>query len=88
MKTRLEEWNLPFSTISSCILLLIIYTTFCDTFTSKYIECGKCVCVSGCVIMVYVCLRKVEPEIVVHVVVELVRLVPITSISDLMVCSS
>ncbi len=47
-----------------------------------------CVCVSGCVIMVYACLRKVEPEIVVHVVVELVRLVPITSISNLMVCSS
>ena len=35
MKKKLEEINPPFGTISSCILLLIIYTTFCDTFSSK-----------------------------------------------------
>lgn len=32
-KKKLEEYNPPFGTISSCILLLIIYTTFCDTFS-------------------------------------------------------
>ena len=35
MKKQLDEVNLPFGTISSIILLLIIYTTFCDTFNSK-----------------------------------------------------
>eukprot|EP01006_Ploeotia_vitrea_P043523 TRINITY_DN66739_c7_g1_i1.p2 TRINITY_DN66739_c7_g1~~TRINITY_DN66739_c7_g1_i1.p2 ORF type:complete len:439 (+),score=201.88 TRINITY_DN66739_c7_g1_i1:123-1439(+) len=28
-----SRWKLPFSKINSCILLLIIYTTFCDTFS-------------------------------------------------------
>ncbi|XP_003383568.1 PREDICTED: sodium/bile acid cotransporter 7-A-like [Amphimedon queenslandica] len=32
VKNWLEEKKPPFGTISSCILLLIIYTTFCDTF--------------------------------------------------------
>eukprot|EP01135_Chromosphaera_perkinsii_P006246 Nk52_evm7s470 gene=Nk52_evmTU7s470 len=29
---RIERLKLPFGTISSCVLLLIIYTTFCETF--------------------------------------------------------
>lgn len=38
---RLRSWeriaplNIPFGTISSCTLLLIIYTTFCDTFLGE-----------------------------------------------------
>ncbi|XP_064404202.1 sodium/bile acid cotransporter 7-B-like isoform X3 [Halichondria panicea] len=35
MKAWLEEKSPPFGTISSCILLFIIYTTFCDTFNSS-----------------------------------------------------
>lgn len=34
-KKRLEDLNPPFGTISSCILLLIIYATFCDTFNNS-----------------------------------------------------
>ena len=41
VKTTLEEWNPPFGTISSVILLLIIYTTFCDTFKSKVKKSGR-----------------------------------------------
>jgi len=40
VKKQLDELNLPFGTISSVILLLIIYTTFCDTFNSKSYRLG------------------------------------------------
>lgn len=29
---RITAFNIPFGTISSCTLLLIIYATFCETF--------------------------------------------------------
>lgn len=35
IKDWMEETKPPFGTISSCVLLLIIYTTFCDTFSQK-----------------------------------------------------
>ena len=35
IKEWLEQKSPPFGAISSCILLLIIYATFCDTFYSK-----------------------------------------------------
>lgn len=34
VKKWMEETKPPFGTIGSCVLLLIIYTTFCDTFSS------------------------------------------------------
>jgi len=33
---RIEKYNIPFSTLSSIVLLLIIYTAFCDTFSSSF----------------------------------------------------
>lgn len=58
VKEWLEKKSPPFGTIGSCILLLIIYTTFCDTFASpqppvsvmsliNVIIVGRCVCL-GC----------------------------------------
>ncbi|XP_064636814.1 sodium/bile acid cotransporter 7-like [Lineus longissimus] len=38
MKNWLARTHIPFGQISSAILLLIIYTTFCDTFSHKDIE--------------------------------------------------
>ena len=35
IKEWMEQTKPPFGTISSCVLLLIIYTTFCDTFSHK-----------------------------------------------------
>lgn len=35
IKDWMEQTKPPFGTISSCVLLLIIYTTFCDTFSHK-----------------------------------------------------
>lgn len=35
IKDWMEHTKPPFGTISSCVLLLIIYTTFCDTFSHK-----------------------------------------------------
>ncbi|CAH1776413.1 unnamed protein product [Owenia fusiformis] len=34
-KERITRANIPFGSISSAILLVIIYTTFCDTFSNK-----------------------------------------------------
>lgn len=36
----LERRKLPFGTVSSAVLLMIIYTTFCDTFSNPDIELG------------------------------------------------
>lgn len=36
----LERRKLPFGTVSSAVLLMIIYTTFCDTFSNPNIELG------------------------------------------------
>lgn len=33
---RIERYNIPFSTLSSIVLLMIIYTAFCDTFSSNF----------------------------------------------------
>lgn len=38
IKQWMEETKPPFGTISSCVLLLIIYTTFCDTFSQDNSE--------------------------------------------------
>ncbi|XP_068164252.1 sodium/bile acid cotransporter 7 isoform X1 [Antennarius striatus] len=38
LKDVLERRKLPFGAISSAVLLLIIYTTFCDTFSNPHIE--------------------------------------------------
>jgi len=38
IKDWMEQNKPPFGTISSCVLLLIIYTTFCDTFSHKSAE--------------------------------------------------
>ncbi|KAJ3585543.1 hypothetical protein NHX12_014262 [Muraenolepis orangiensis] len=38
LRERLERRKLPFGTVSSSILLLIIYTTFCDTFSNPNVE--------------------------------------------------
>ena len=35
IKDWMEKTKPPFGTISSCVLLLIIYTTFCDTFSQS-----------------------------------------------------
>ncbi|MBN3316528.1 NTCP7 protein, partial [Atractosteus spatula] len=40
-KEWLERKKLPFGTISSCVLLMIIYTTFCDTFSNPTIDLDK-----------------------------------------------
>ncbi|XP_035682414.1 sodium/bile acid cotransporter 7-A-like [Branchiostoma floridae] len=58
VKDWLERSKPPFGTISSCTLLLIIYTTFCDTFSSSDIELDhfslvSIVCV---VLLIQVCL--------------------------------
>lgn len=41
VKDWMEATKPPFGTISSCVLLLIIYTTFCDTFSQKSNEIGS-----------------------------------------------
>ncbi|XP_027722770.1 sodium/bile acid cotransporter 7 isoform X3 [Vombatus ursinus] len=38
IKDWLERKKPPFGTISSCVLLTIIYTTFCDTFSNTNID--------------------------------------------------
>ncbi|CAL8377789.1 unnamed protein product [Gadus morhua 'NCC'] len=38
LRESLERRKLPFGTVSSFILLVIIYTTFCDTFSSPDVE--------------------------------------------------
>ncbi|XP_008322635.1 sodium/bile acid cotransporter 7 isoform X3 [Cynoglossus semilaevis] len=38
LRDFLERKKPPFSTVSSCVLLMIIYTTFCDTFSNPNIE--------------------------------------------------
>ena len=38
LRESLERRKLPFGTVSSFILLLIIYTTFCDTFSNPDVE--------------------------------------------------
>lgn len=38
LREFLERKKLPFGTISSFVLLMIIYTTFCDTFSNPSIE--------------------------------------------------
>ncbi|MEQ2159072.1 hypothetical protein GOODEAATRI_018800 [Goodea atripinnis] len=38
LREFLERRRPPFSTISSAVLLMIIYTTFCDTFSNPNIE--------------------------------------------------
>ncbi|KAK3611410.1 hypothetical protein CHS0354_034857 [Potamilus streckersoni] len=39
-RSWLERRTIPFGPIGSVVLLLIIYTTFCDTFSQKTIEVG------------------------------------------------
>nr|XP_039264669.1 sodium/bile acid cotransporter 7-like [Styela clava] len=41
IKEWLERRKPPFGTIGSCTLLLIIYTTFCDTFSNEALEMDK-----------------------------------------------
>ncbi|XP_074010891.1 sodium/bile acid cotransporter 7 isoform X2 [Numenius arquata] len=41
IKDWLERKKPPFGTISSCVLLMIIYTTFCDTFANPNIDLDK-----------------------------------------------
>ncbi|XP_015716649.1 sodium/bile acid cotransporter 7 isoform X4 [Coturnix japonica] len=41
IKDWLERRKPPFGTISSCVLLMIIYTTFCDTFANPNIDLDK-----------------------------------------------
>lgn len=38
LREFLERRKPPFGTISSAVLLMIIYTTFCDTFNNPNIE--------------------------------------------------
>ncbi|KAI9524383.1 hypothetical protein NQZ68_018066, partial [Dissostichus eleginoides] len=38
LREYLDRRKLPFSTVSSVVLLLIIFTTFCDTFSNPSIE--------------------------------------------------
>ncbi|XP_018611786.1 sodium/bile acid cotransporter 7 isoform X3 [Scleropages formosus] len=41
VKDWLERRKLPFGAISSCVLLMIIYTTFCDTFSNPGIQLDR-----------------------------------------------
>ncbi|XP_015278412.1 PREDICTED: sodium/bile acid cotransporter 7 isoform X2 [Gekko japonicus] len=41
IKEWLERKKPPFGAISSCVLLMIIYTTFCDTFSNPNIDLDK-----------------------------------------------
>jgi len=41
VKKWMEYYKPPFGTIGSCVLLLIIYTTFCDTFSSDVGDISK-----------------------------------------------
>jgi len=41
IKDWLERVKPPFGTIGSFILLLIIYTTFCDTFSNSTLQIDK-----------------------------------------------
>ncbi|XP_074679867.1 sodium/bile acid cotransporter 7 isoform X1 [Strix aluco] len=41
IKDWLERRKPPFGAISSCVLLMIIYTTFCDTFANPNIDLDK-----------------------------------------------
>ncbi|KAG8592347.1 hypothetical protein GDO81_000469 [Engystomops pustulosus] len=41
IKDWLERKKPPFGAISSCVLLMIIYTTFCDTFSNPNIDLDK-----------------------------------------------
>ena len=38
LRECLERRKPPFGTVSSAVLLMIIYTTFCDTFSNPNIE--------------------------------------------------
>uniref|UniRef100_A0A3B5ABQ0 Solute carrier family 10 member 7 n=1 Tax=Stegastes partitus TaxID=144197 RepID=A0A3B5ABQ0_9TELE len=38
LRELLERRKPPFGAVSSCVLLMIIYTTFCDTFSNPDIE--------------------------------------------------
>lgn len=41
IKDWLERKKPPFGTVSSSVLLMIIYTTFCDTFSNPHIDLDK-----------------------------------------------
>ncbi|MGH0160058.1 UNVERIFIED_CONTAM: hypothetical protein FKN15_038485 [Acipenser sinensis] len=41
IKDWLERKKPPYGAISSCVLLMIIYTTFCDTFSNPHIDLDK-----------------------------------------------
>ncbi|MBN3278095.1 NTP7A protein, partial [Polyodon spathula] len=41
IKDWLERNKPPYGAISSCVLLMIIYTTFCDTFSNPHIDLDK-----------------------------------------------
>ncbi|XP_050802503.1 sodium/bile acid cotransporter 7 isoform X4 [Gopherus flavomarginatus] len=45
VRRRIKDWlerkKPPFGAISSCVLLMIIYTTFCDTFSNPNIDLDK-----------------------------------------------
>ncbi|XP_076995994.1 sodium/bile acid cotransporter 7 isoform X2 [Tamandua tetradactyla] len=41
IKDWLERKKPPFGAVSSCVLLMIIYTTFCDTFSNPNIDLDK-----------------------------------------------
>ncbi|ERE80529.1 sodium/bile acid cotransporter 7-like protein [Cricetulus griseus] len=41
IKDWLERKKPPFSAVSSSVLLMIIYTTFCDTFSNPHIDLDK-----------------------------------------------
>jgi predicted Na+-dependent transporter len=41
IKDWLERKKPPFGAVSSSVLLMIIYTTFCDTFSSPHIDLDK-----------------------------------------------
>lgn len=58
IKDWMEQTKPPFGTISSCVLLLIIYTTFCDTFSHKSaeIDSSSLVAVAAFIICLQCCL--------------------------------
>ncbi|KAJ7350990.1 hypothetical protein OS493_037347 [Desmophyllum pertusum] len=55
IKDWMEQTKPPFGAISSCVLLLIIYTTFCDTFSHKSSEIDSSGVVA--VVVLIICLQ-------------------------------
>ena len=52
LKASLEKRNIPYSTIGNLLLLLIIYSTFCDTFQSSHFQISSNSLLQLCFIVV------------------------------------